>query len=165
MDWFNITSTIASVVVALAAVVTLFLVYSQLREMSKQTQELRKSINSATYQSIATNERDLWAFLSQDDEFMTNYVSGIGIKLPPGLSGKQIINIALMTGYGENLFYQFKHGALPEELWSGWAGYLKAQVNEPMFNAVWVQIKDWYWSEYVKFMESQIDSKSNKTAQ
>ena len=57
-------------------------------------------------------------------------------------------------------FRQFKHRALPEELWAGWASYLKAQVNEPIFNSVWVQIKNWYYPEYVAFMDNQTSPKN-----
>ena len=98
-------SSTANILIALATAATLLLIYFQFREMSTQTKELRKSINSATYQEIVSQERGIWEFLSQDEEFMTKYVSGLGLEVPSGLSSKDIINAALLIGYGENVFY------------------------------------------------------------
>lgn len=154
--WFDIVARISNILIPIATVITLLLVYFQIRQTSFQTEELRKSINSATYQGITENERAIWDYLSRDEEFTRKYFSGMGYKIPDGMTASQMINIMLIIGYEENLFYQYKRGALPEVLWQGWKNYFRAQANEPMFRAVWDQYKNWYWTEFVQFIEEQM---------
>jgi hypothetical protein len=149
----DFVSTSSNVIIAVGTVIILFLIFSQLREMSRQTQELKKSLNSATCQTIVNHEAELWQFLSEDLDFMTKFVAGMKLEVPPGLTSKDIIYLAQMAGHGENLYYQFRHGALPEQLWAGWAQYLKRLMNEPMFRSVWIQIREWYWAEFRSFLE------------
>ncbi len=135
-------SSIASIIAVLATLSTLLLLYFQLREMSFQTKELRKSIDSSTYQSIVDNERSLWEFLSQDDKFVEQFLSGVGLNPKSGLSSKQVISVVLLADLVENIFYQYKRGALPLDLWPSWVAYFKDQVNEPIFNKMWPHMKN-----------------------
>jgi hypothetical protein len=154
----SMIATIAGACVAVAALVTMILVAFQLRQMSQQTQELRRSIDLATYESTIGTEGKILEFLLREDKAADAYLAEMKVNVPHNVSSRNVLLLMRIAGQMESLFYHYKRHAVPEALWSGWEKYLKDFRRTQLFRLTWGQIKKWYWSEFVKFMENDIET-------
>ena len=68
MTLVEIITLVVNSVIAVSALITLFLVSAQLREMNRQTRSLSLSIRSSAYQNIVSTERELMLDLSKDKD-------------------------------------------------------------------------------------------------
>jgi len=158
IELINVAGSVANIVVALAAAVTLLLVYFQLREMSVQTKALIRSIRSATYQNIVDSERELWQYLASDEEFMRRFIGEYKLVRKYGLSPKQALNVGLVGAHYENIYYQFCEGAVPETLWPEWSRAIVNNLKKSMIREVWPELRNWFWKDFSEFASKQFQS-------
>lgn len=148
----DMVSSVTSVVVAIATVITLILMYRQLKEMIKQTQSLEKSINAATYQALIDAERGLWDSLQQDKQFLAEFVENITSRAP-SVRPQTLRNIVTLLAFLENLYYQTEQGTLPAKMWPHWVSYLRRVVVKPMFVQVWPHVHDIFYVDFAQFLD------------
>lgn len=172
MNWSDIISNTANIIAAFTAVIsmlfsliTLFLVYYQLREMNRQSHSLTQSIRSATYQSIVDTERELWSNFSTDKEFMKQHMNEFKVVKKYGISSKQLLNISLLCAHYENVYYQFREGGIPKELWPEWGRTIVNNINKPLIQQVWPDIRSWYWEEFSNYVDKELSKISHQTPQ
>jgi hypothetical protein len=159
--FFNILSSLTGMFVAIVTVITLVLMYLQLKEMSRQTKSLEKSINAATYQSIIDSERALWDNLEKDDKFLAEFVENITAQAN-GLNPQTFRNIVALLAFQENLYYQREQGTMPASLWPHWIQYWRRVAKKPMFLKVWPLVHDIFYEPFAKLMDKLIAEEQTK---
>ena len=148
MDW-NAIGSIADVVSALAVVVTLVYLASQLRENTK-------ALRSASAESALAAVLEFTGDMAREDEL--NRLFTKGTEDWDGLSDSDRARLAYMLfrlfKIMENIHYYHTLGTLDEESWAGWKA-LTAHYTQSTAGRIYLAARrNWYSARFIEFVDS-----------
>jgi hypothetical protein len=140
--------SIADLIGAVAVVVSLIFVGFQIRQANTLA---REAAEQKQIESIGSLSR----LLAENSHLAEVWARAMaGEKLSPA----EQVRVTSMITYGqriwEALYYQYRAGRVPQELWDAHRAQAKAIQNSPMSKAVWEQRKQWFSKSYREFRES-----------
>ena len=151
-EWLPFAAFVVEVVIAVATVVALLLVYREFKEMKSQSLSLEKSIQASTYQALLESERALTDEISDDTDFLQEYLANLNLDIPD-TPPAHIRLICATTAFNENLHFQHEQGTIPNHVWPAWRRFMKDLYSGPLVRPVWPHIKHWYYDTFVGYVD------------
>lgn len=125
---------LADIIGAIAVVVSLFYVGSQIRQNTR-------AVKSATAQSVHENFASWYHLLANDGELSQVVVNGLKdyASLSEMDKARFVATFMAFLSYSQNAFFKWREKALSEDLWRGW--------ELLMMNLVWAPGGKSFWKE------------------
>lgn len=122
---------------------------------------LRRSIQGSTYQRIHDSVTDINKLWVEKPELASlwkgvEYVTSEGAK--DEISRRWVITI--MMDFYQNLYFQYRHGNIPTEIWRGWEKHiLNVFKKSQSIRKAWEEAKTVYYKEFRDFIDAHLKSK------
>jgi hypothetical protein len=119
---------------ALAVVVSLFYVGSQIRQNTA-------AVRSSTAQAVHDNYAAWYSHLAADGELVRISIQGLKdyASLPDVEKARFVSNFMAFLSYSQNAFYQWREGSLTPQLWVGWEALMINLVSSPGGKQFWAE--------------------------
>ena len=142
---------LAEVIGAIAVVVSLFYVASQIRQNTR-------AVKSATAQSVHEHFASWYHLLANDGELSQIVVNGL--KDYASLSEKDkarfVATFMAFLSYSQNAFIKWREKALSDDLWSGWELLMMNLVAAPGGKSFWKERGYLFGEEFRDFVQSDL---------
>lgn len=114
---------------------------------------LRRSINVNTYQLVVQQEREVWMTFLQNEEISKSFADS---KSESRFQKKELLFSALLFSHFEAVFFHWKKGAVPKELWKSWEVYMLDALSASEFREHWMELKWLFWSKFVEHVSRRM---------
>ena len=144
---------------ALAVVVSLFYVASQIRQNTS-------AVKSATAQAVHDNYATWYTSISRDPELAQLLISGLRDykALSEVEKARFIASIMVFLSYSQNAFYKWHDGSLTADLWIGWEALMLNLFGSPGGRDFWAERSYVFGEEFRNHVEQVIMKKSPNPA-
>ena len=144
-------ANIGQVIGAVAVVVSLFYVASQIRQNTN-------AVRSATAQSVHENFATWYHLLAEDAEVARIAVDGLRdyASLSEVDKARFIATFMAFLSYSQNAFIKWREGSLSHALWSGWELLMMNLVSAPGGRAFWQERGYLFGSELRDYVENDL---------
>ena len=142
---------LAEIVGAIAVVVSLFYVASQIRQNTR-------AVKSATAQSVHENYASWYQLLAADGELSQVVVNGLKdyASLTEMDKARFVATFMAFLSYSQNAFIKWRENALSEELWSGWELLMMNLVSAPGGRSFWKERGYIFGEAFRDYVENDI---------
>lgn len=144
-------SSLAEIIGAIAVVVSLFYVASQIRQNTR-------AVKSATAQSVHEHYASWYHLLANDGELSQIVVNGLKdySSLSETDKARFVATFMAFLSYSQNAFFKWREHALSEELWSGWELLMMNLVSAPGGRSFWKERGYIFGEEFREYVENDI---------
>ena len=147
----NDLANIGQVIGAIAVVISLFYVASQIRQNTN-------AVRSATAQTVHEHFAKWYHLVAADDEL--SQIVATGLRDYGSLSEKERVRFiaAFMAflSYSQNAFLKWREGLLASPLWMGWEQVIMNLVGAPGGKAFWKDRAYMFGDEFRQYIESDL---------
>jgi len=144
-------SNIAQVLGAVAVVVSLFYVGSQIRQNTA-------AVRSSTAQAVHDNYASWYISLASNGELMKVSVDGLrSYSTLPEVEKARVLTIMMaFLSFSQNAFYQWREGSLLPQLWVSWEALMINLVQSPGGQELWAERAYVFGDEFRSHVENVI---------
>ena len=148
MNKFDRVVQVAEVIGALAVVISLLYVGSEIRQNTLAVQD-------TSHQNSLALGHDIEAYLF-DDAFAETYESGLAQYSSLGGVEKRKFDsfVSINLNVWEYAFYARDRGTMQEDLWNGWDRWYRSQMALDAWKAVWSQRRGGYGDQFQQYADS-----------
>jgi hypothetical protein len=148
MNKFDRVVQIAEVVGALAVVISLLYVGSEIRQNTLAVQD-------TSHQNSLALGHDIEAYLF-DEAFAETYESGLAVYSSLRGADKQKFDSFVSQNFNvwEYAFYARGRGTMQEDLWNGWDRWFRSQMALDAWKAVWFQRREGFGDQFQGYADS-----------
>jgi hypothetical protein len=147
----NDLANLGQIIGALAVVISLFYVASQIRQNTN-------AVRSATAQTVHEHFAKWYHLVAADDELAQ--IVAKGLRDYGSLSEKERVRFiaAFMSflSYSQNAFLKWREGLLASPLWMGWQHVIMNLVGAPGGKAFWKDRAYMFGDEFRQYIESDL---------
>ena len=145
--WLGISESIA-------VIVSLIAIFIQVRQA-------RISTESSSYQSLIDSFAQFQLALAQDETLGHIFFTGRKDATQLSVNDKERFYLICSNYFifHENLYLQWKRGALPSDVYESWRISIRNNINEPGFKIYWKELQSEYNVEFKAFMNTLIEGK------
>ena len=147
----NDLANLGQIIGALAVVISLFYVASQIRQNTN-------AVRSATAQTVHEHFANWYHLVAADDEL--SQIIPKGLRDYASLSEKERVRLvaAFMAflSYSQNAFLKCREGLLVQPLWRGWELVIMNLVCAPGGKAFWKQRSYLFGDEFRRYIEDDL---------
>lgn len=146
---------IGEILGALAVVISLFYVGSQIRQNTS-------AVRSSTAQAVHDNYASWYANLSGNRELAQISINGLKDYASLGEVDKALFisNFMAFLSFSQNAFYQWREGSLNPQLWAGWEALMINLVGSPGGKQFWAERAYVFGEEFRGHVENVIMKKT-----
>lgn len=149
-DWIQ---SIAAILVFAALILNVL----QLRQVTGQTEALRRSLEQAAYGSTwATHASSRTAYFLQDPELLAWHLSSRGYETSTAEENRRRLYALVKLESHEASYLSHANGLLSSEVWNAWRTVMMEDLSVPEFRSVWGVGKQFYAASFVRFIDSEI---------
>jgi hypothetical protein len=159
MTWESVNAIIQSVATLLVAV-TLFFTYRQLKEASRQSNNLDITLRTSVAQNVTQSQREIWNLLFEDKELLKWYLQSRSIPVGVSETENKIRGFAaLKMDFYEAIYLQYQQENVSKEIWMTWCNAMKLDMKDKFFQEVWCSLKNkqLYAPSFVRFVDSSLN--------
>ena len=147
----NDLANLGQIIGALAVVISLFYVASQIRQNTN-------AVRSATAQTVHEHFANWYHLVAADDEL--SQIIPKGLRDYASLSEKERVRLvaAFMAflSYSQNAFLKWREGLLAQPLWRGWELVIMNLVCAPGGKAFWKERSYLFGDEFRRYIEDDL---------
>jgi hypothetical protein len=122
----------------IAVIATIILILFQVREASRQTRRLEKTLEFSSYERmIQYHTESRVNFLLPNPELLRWFLQTRGIDSGNEIDNKIKLYILVKIDVHEYMFLQHSEGTLGAEPWGGWENVLKRDFSLNEFRGIW----------------------------
>jgi hypothetical protein len=147
----NDLANLGQIIGALAVVISLFYVASQIRQNTN-------AVRSATAQTVHEHFAKWYQLVAADDELAQ--IVAKGLRDYTSLSEKERVRFiaAFMAflSYSQNAFLKWREGLLASPLWMGWQQVIMNLVGAPGGKAFWRERAYMFGDEFRRYIEDDL---------
>ncbi len=142
---------IGQILGALAVVISLFYVGSQIRQNTV-------AVRSSTAQAVHDNYASWYTNLAADGELMQISINGLRdyAALPEVDKARFVATFMAFLSFSQNAFYQWRDGSLTPQLWVGWEALMINLVRAPGGKLFWAERAYVFGEEFRAHVENVI---------
>lgn len=155
VNWDAI-GTVSEAVGAIAVVISLIYVAAQIQQNTKATQ-------LTTAQNVTQDLREVLSYLHADEEFARIFLQAqadVG-SLTPVEKFRVYVFLADSLRAHENIYYQYKNGAVEEYVWTSTVAQLRLSAGTSSHTAFWSDRKHIFSQEFQSFYDSLVAGDPN----
>ena len=147
----NDLANLGQIIGALAVVISLFYVASQIRQNTN-------AVRSATAQTVHEHFAKWYHLVAADDEL--SQIVAKGLRDYGSLSEKErvrfVATFMAFLSYSQNAFLKWREGLLASPLWRGWELVIMNLVGAPGGKAFWKERGYMFGDEFRRYVESDL---------
>ena len=148
MNW-DVVGAIGELIGALAVILTLFYLASQIRQ---NTQMMRSTVRE---QRTASTQKALSEFLLHAD-ILIKAMSGVELEGTDAVRFHLVVT--LMIRDFETYYYQHSQGLFDESEWLGVKVTIHRRISSPHIQKVWLETQDEYSDKFQQFLGSLFEA-------
>ena len=153
-DW---VAAIATCVSAIAVVVALCFIWIQ-------TRNLRRSIQSSTYQNVYQTMIDVDRFFAENPNLKPYFYGGKQVDTKEQVNRERLFSIAeMLADYFDNVYHQ--EACMPPQTFAGFSKFMRdTYQNSPVLREFLSERKDWYSKKFIEHLQGISKTQPNSGA-
>jgi hypothetical protein len=145
------------------AFIVLFFTFGQMREATKQTKNLERTLRTSVYQEMVAGERDLFiAFFLEHPDMLDWYLRTLGFEIKGETENRLKLFYVLRFDFQESMYLQYQEGLLSEKTYAGWKRVLEVSFSKKITQEVWAVMGQYYTLPFRAFIDNEIIPISKK---
>ena len=154
-DWLQFASLMAVAAALLVSVLQNRETARQTKELTGQTDSIRKSLEQGAYQTAnAAHDLHRVELFRDDPRLLQWYLGSRGYKAHSKRRNMRTLYIILKLEIHEGNYLNHKNGTLSDEMWEAWSEVLKADLQSQDFRLTWPNARRFYARTFAEFVDS-----------
>lgn len=151
-----------SIINLVGFLISLILIIRQVKLLSDQIKQTERNISGSTYESSIEQARYINSFFVLYPELTDIWgsIEYLGIKnnecQMDEVRKKWIIT--MIFDFYENLYFQYKQGNVPEEMWNRWEKHIINVFKNGHIHDQWINAKKVYYEPFVHFIDDNLNN-------